>query len=128
MKLSKSQRAKLREKFGGCCAYCGCALPERWHADHFEPVIRNRGEDAKTKPAEKSECHAVENMMPACPPCNISKGRQTLEGWRAWLAGHVNSLNSYHPIYRISRAFGLIEETGKPVVFHFERVQQEQPQ
>ena len=28
-KLTKAQRAELREKFGGRCAYCGCVLPER---------------------------------------------------------------------------------------------------
>lgn len=36
--------------------------------------------------------------MPACPPCNISKGSMGLEYWRTWLTGHVTSLNSYHPI------------------------------
>lgn len=66
-------------------------------------------------------------MMPACAPCNISKGRQTLEGWRQWLAGHINSLNSYTPIYRIAKAYGLIVETGKPVVFHFETVGSQNP-
>lgn len=35
MALTKKQRAILREKFGGKCAYCGCELPEKgWHADH----------------------------------------------------------------------------------------------
>ncbi len=37
-KISKIQRAELRMKFGGRCAYCGCKLPEKgWHADHVEP-------------------------------------------------------------------------------------------
>ena len=40
MKLSKADRETVRMKFGGKCAYCGCDLPERWHADHFEPVVR----------------------------------------------------------------------------------------
>jgi len=29
-----------------------------------------------------------------------------LEDWRRWLAGHVNSLNQYHPIYRLLLATG----------------------
>lgn len=130
MKLTKKQRAELREKFGGRCAYCGCELPERWHADHFVPCIR----DIQAKQVRPGEfrlvsvgsgipgTNVIENMMPSCPPCNISKGRQTLEGWRQWLAGHVQSLNNYHPIYRIAKAYGLIVETGKPVEFYFERV------
>lgn len=125
MKLTKAQRAELREKFGGRCAYCGCELPERWHADHFEPVRRNWGEYAKEKPAEAPQNHHIENMMPACPPCNISKGSMSLEGWRRWIAGHVNSLNSHHPIYRLAKVYGLIQETGAEVVFHFEKVAKE---
>ncbi|MNG38046.1 hypothetical protein D3C84_1255930 [compost metagenome] len=49
----------------------------------------------------------------------------SLEGWRRWIAGHVNSLNSHHPIYRLAKVYGLIQETGAPVVFHFEKVAQE---
>ncbi|EPO5559745.1 TPA: HNH endonuclease signature motif containing protein [Pseudomonas aeruginosa] len=125
MKLTKKQRAELRMKFDGKCAYCGCDLPERWHADHFEPVKRGVSSYVTGRDALHPERHCFENMMPACAPCNISKGSQSLEGWRGWLAGHVDSLNSYHPIYRISKAFGLIEETGKPVVFYFERFAKE---
>ncbi len=41
MALTKKQREKLRMKFGGRCAYCGCELPEKgWHADHVQAVLR----------------------------------------------------------------------------------------
>ena len=43
MALTKKQRAELRMKFGGRCAYCGCELGEKWHADHVKPVIRFAG-------------------------------------------------------------------------------------
>lgn len=66
--------------------------------------------------------HALDNMMPACPPCNLSKAAMPLEVWRERIAGHLNSLNSYHPIYRLAKAYGLIAETGTPVVFYFEKV------
>jgi hypothetical protein len=39
--MKAADRALLREKFGGRCAYCGEPLGERWHADHVEPVIRD---------------------------------------------------------------------------------------
>jgi len=122
VRLKKHEREQVRVKYGGRCAYCGVELGDRWHADHFEPVIRF-GDDRK---AEQPGNHAVANMMPACAPCNLSKGRQTLEGWREWLAGHVNSLNLYHPIYRLAKAYGLIVETAAPVVFYFEKVTDEQ--
>lgn len=118
MRLKEAEREQVRLKYGGHCAYCGVLLGSRWHADHREPVIRVSDE----RMAEQAENHNLENMMPACAPCNISKGRQTLEGWRTWIAGHIDSLNSYHPIYRLAKSYGLIAETGAPVVFYFEKV------
>lgn len=41
MALTRKQRERLRMKFGGRCAYCGCELPEKgWHADHVQAVLR----------------------------------------------------------------------------------------
>ncbi|MNJ68441.1 HNH endonuclease [compost metagenome] len=117
MRLKKSEREQVRQKYGGRCAYCGNDLGQRWHADHLAPVIRLPDQ----RIAEQLQNHNLANMMPACVPCNLSKGRQELEGWRAWLAGHVNSLNAYHPIYRLAKTYGLIAETGTAVVFHFEK-------
>ncbi|QOY96371.1 HNH endonuclease [Massilia sp. UMI-21] len=130
MRLTKAQRTDLRAKFGGRCAYCGCELGERFHADHFEPCERKlkfvsgKGLIASGE-FHRPESNRLDNFMPACAPCNISKHSMTLEGWRNWLAGHVNSLNQYHPIYRLAKSYGLIVETGAAVVFHFERVAQE---
>lgn len=85
MKLTKTQRADIREKFGGRCAYCGCELPERWHADHFDPVVRNWGEYAKVKPAMKPENHHIENMMPrarhAISASTLCRWKTGVGGW-----------------------------------------------
>lgn len=121
MRLKKNEREQVRMKYGGRCAYCGVELGARWHADHFEPVVRNWGEFAKAKPSMKPQNHNFANMMPACAPCNISKHSMSLDQWRKLLAGHVNSLNLYHPIYRIAKAYGLIVETGNKVEFYFEK-------
>ena len=61
-------RAKL-EEFDGRCAYCG-EPAEPVEMDHFIPVSRG-GE------------HWVANVLPACRPCNRSKGQKTLEEWQA---------------------------------------------
>ena len=133
MKLTKTQREQVRQMFDGRCAYCGEPLPERWHADHMEPVIRDlviketaRGTYRLTsgKPS-RPDLDVIENFMPSCPPCNISKHSMTIEVWRGWLAGHINSLNAYHPIYRLAKKYGLVQETAAPVVFYFERVAKE---
>jgi len=118
MKLTKSQREIVKSRFGGKCAYCGCDLPTKWHADHLEPVIRMNWAG---KDAERPQNHNIGNMMPACAQCNISKASMPLEAWRVWLAGHLKSLNQYHAIYRLAKAYGLVEETGADIVFYFER-------
>lgn len=128
MRLKKAERAAVYAKYDGRCAYCGCELGEKWHADHLKPVIRelefdgNGGIRSSANKAHVAENHNIENMMPACAPCNISKGSMSLEIWRGWLFGHVNSLQQYHKIYRMAKAYGLVEETGAEVVFHFEKV------
>jgi hypothetical protein len=130
-RLTKAQRETLRQMFDGRCAYCGEPLPDRWHADHVQAVIReltimetNRGtyRVVSGKPS-RPELDVVSNFMPACPPCNNSKASMSLEHWRAWLAGHIDSLNAYSSVYRMVKKFGLVQETAALVVFHFERTE-----
>ena len=121
MKLTKAQRAAIHDKFGGRCAYCGEDLPEKWHVDHLVPIVRNWGKFSKERPCEKPENDNLANMMPACPACNISKHSYTLEFWREMIAGHIKSLNLYHPIYRLAKSYGLVVETGNEVEFFFEK-------
>ena len=126
MRISKAQRATLHGMFGGKCAYCGDPLGTRWHADHFEPVERKlavrNGRLSSTDEMYRPERDCIENLMPACAPCNISKATLSIEHWRSWLIGHVAALNAHNTPYRLARKYGLIQETGTPVVFHFERV------
>lgn len=41
MRLTKALREQIRMKYGGHCAYCGCKLGDRWHADHLVPIRRS---------------------------------------------------------------------------------------
>jgi hypothetical protein len=135
MRLTKAERERVRAMYGGRCAYCGCDLPQRWHADHVEPVVRNDWLPppqyahmvgmATPSPMQRPENDRIGNMRPACPQCNISKGSMSLETWRKWLAGHLRSLNQHHSIYRLCKAFGLLVETGAAIRFYFERAQPE---
>ncbi len=36
-KMTKTDRQKIFDKYGGKCAYCGCELQKGWHVDHVEP-------------------------------------------------------------------------------------------
>jgi len=124
--LSKSDRASLRAKFGGLCAYCGAPLGERWHADHVEPVMREtryeRGKGfVRTGTLCRPENDHTGNMLPACPPCNIDKHSFSLEQWRQKLQGSAAVLERNSSTYRHAKRFGLISNAESVVVFHFEK-------
>lgn len=126
MRLTKAQRARLREMFGGRCAYCGCELGSRWHADHVEAVERKSihvpGKGfVMTGELWKPENDHIGNMMPACVPCNIDKLNSSVEEWRRKLHRGPEVLLRNYATYKHSLRFGLIEVTAKPVVFYFER-------
>lgn len=126
MRLTKKQRAALREKFSGRCAYCGAALGDRWHADHIESVqrkaeyVRGKGFVA-TGDYHRPENDHIENLAPSCAPCNIDKHAMSLEHWREKLARTLEVLQRNYPTYRHALRFGMLEERPAPVVFYFER-------
>lgn len=132
MKLSKDQRATLRGMFGGFCAYCGCELGARWHADHVEAVERalkhvpGKG-FVPTGALHHPENDHIENLMPACAPCNIDKHVMSLENWRVKLSRALDVLQRNQPTFRHAVRFGLLELKPAPIVFHFERMKARAP-
>lgn len=137
MKLSKKQREKLRMKFGGRCAYCGCELPERgWHADHVEAVHRkleiDEEERAKgrwklkqTGESFRPENDTLENMFPACAPCNLFKSVFDLEEFRRQIALQTGRALKSSVNFRTAERFGQVQITPSPIVFWFEKYQRE---
>lgn len=136
MRLSKIQRAALRERFGGRCAYCGAPLGDRWHADHIEAVERKlefvrdgyRTRLRTTGEVHRPERDCMDNLNPACGPCNIDKHAMSLENWRQKLQNAPGVLARNQPTYRHAVRFGLVQETGAKVVFYFERLAAEASQ
>lgn len=131
MKLTKAQRATLREMLGGQCAYCGCTLGDLWHADHVEHVERKMkwatSSNGSRRLVATGEVHRPErdtiaNLMPSCAPCNIDKHAMTLEQWRTKLQRSVDVLMRNQPTFRHAVRFGLVHATNAQIVFHFERI------
>lgn len=121
---TKAQRAALREKFGGKCAYCGGDLGKTMHADHREPVIRiqpSPWNDLDSVKLLKPERNTVGNMMPACAPCNIHKGGYPLESWRSYLQRSAEIVRKQTSTFRAGERFGVITVSEAPIVFHFEK-------
>ncbi|MDC7860851.1 HNH endonuclease [Pantoea ananatis] len=117
MKLTQSQRAALRMKFGGRCAYCGCELADKWHADHQKPVIRFG--DKMAKP----DMDVLENLVPACHACNLHKHCSSLEDYRRIIDdGRREFLRSGKGKALVR--MGLVEMKDDPIVFWFEKYQE----
>lgn len=126
MQLSKKQRAELKMKFGGHCAYCGCPLGDKWHADHIEAVKRDLefipGIGLRTTSEMlRPQNDTFENMNPACVPCNTNKSSMSLEHWRKSIEHYrdVQLLRDSTHARHLHR-FGLITIKSDPVVFFFE--------
>lgn len=58
-------RTDILARWRRACAYCNGVAT---HLDHVEPLSRG-GEDVES------------NIVPACAPCNLSKGAKTLAEW-----------------------------------------------
>lgn len=58
-------RVDIMRRWGYRCAYCDARAT---HLDHVQPLSRG-GADA------------AHNIVPACAPCNLSKGAKTLAEW-----------------------------------------------
>lgn len=131
MKLTKAQRESLRGMYGGRCAYCGRELGAKWHADHVEPVERELtwknvpgqrgGRLVATGRLHRPQNDRLDNLKPACVPCNIDKHSSSLEGWRRRLSALLQVLQDNHSAYRHALRFGFVEPRPGPVVFYFER-------
>ncbi|CAI1110088.1 HNH endonuclease [Serratia quinivorans] len=133
-KLTKAQRAELRQKFGGRCAYCGGALPEKgWHADHVEAALRKWefGErhasgvrrTIATGEFWRPENDSLENLFPACAPCNLFKATFSVETFREQIAAQAERARQYSVNFRTAERFGLVTVVDSPVVFWFERAE-----
>ena len=125
MALSKKQRAALREKFGGRCAYCGAQLGEKWHADHIEPIHRTdwfKDHGFEPKGPDYPERDTLENMNPACPPCNLDKHFYSIEVWRQMIQRSNEVLMRDVSTFRRAVRYGLVSLHAEPVKFYFERL------
>ena len=125
MKLTKSQREALRLKYNGLCAYCGNPLGDRWHADHVEPIVRTnwfKAAGAESRGPDYPHRDTLENLNPACAPCNIDKHSMSLEDWRGQMERSHDVLHRDSGTYRRMKRYGLVVEDRRPIVFHFERV------
>jgi len=138
MGLTKKERQIVWDKSGGFCWYCGDKLPDKgWHADHFKPVIRSLskpsyrdcgfGEAPKSIKKildnggmERPENDCIENIVPACAPCNLFKSVFSVEQFREEIRYQVERARKTSVNFRTAERFGLIQVIDTPVLFWYE--------
>lgn len=125
--MKKSDREIVRLKYDNKCAYCGCELQKGWHVDHLEALRRISDYDKEKKKfvftgdAHCPENNNMDNYMPSCASCNITKSTLSLQDFREYIEQTVESLNhNRYAAYKFAKRYGLLQETVKPVLFHFE--------
>ena len=116
-----TQRERVYAKFGGRCAYCGQPLQNRWHKDHKEPICRSWSNKNLAIYGRKKGEDSEENLVPACPRCNLRKSMMTVDQFRVTIENEIAMLRQYNDKYRLAEDFGIVKETGQQVVFYFER-------
>lgn len=117
MNVTKKQRQQVYDKSGGYCWYCGDDLPDRWHVDHLVPVIRSY--EGKIDPVNM-RLHHVDNMVPACQPCNLFKSSSSLEQFRKHIERLPDIIREYSVKFRNAERFGMVEDLRDPAIFWFE--------
>lgn len=112
-------RDRIHQKYGGRCAYCGGEITlKQMQVDHMKPIYRG---NPTVNPAYRGT-DTIDNMMPACAPCNRWKSVLPLEEFRAELAAQVERLRRDSAAFRMAERHGLVAATGSPVVFWFEKI------
>lgn len=105
--IPKAVKERVKKRFDGRCGYCG-EKPPRLFVDHMTAFERCRHNEES-------------NLMPSCFSCNNFKGVFDVETFRREVAAQVVRANLYSVNYRMAKRFGLIAETPKPIIFHFEK-------
>ena len=100
--MTNKRRKNVFVKYGGRCYYCGDVLEyEDFHMDHIIPKAKGgRG--------------IIENLVPSCCLCNLSKGELTVSEFRT----RIENLNSDTRVKLFCKYREVIYE---PIVFYFER-------
>lgn len=124
--MTKNQRQRVLEKFGGRCAYCGERLTlQKMQVDHLKPIFRTWDDETVKRNGCDRGADNFENWMPACRPCNKRKGALNLEEFRYELEQTHSRLFHTNANYRQLFRFGISIRVKQHVKFYFEGLQNE---
>jgi 5-methylcytosine-specific restriction endonuclease McrA len=113
-------RKLVYDKYNGCCAYCGCEIIfKEMQVDHLvsKLIFSLKSNFIYTD----KELNDIDNLMPSCRVCNKWKSAHSLEQFRKEISQQLKRLNEYNANFRFAKKYGLIQETPKDIIFHFEK-------
>lgn len=93
MYISKKDRAIIKQKYNGKCAYTGTVLKDDWQVEHVIPVRRNWANNKSLN----EEAHNIDNMLPVQKIVNHYKHSLPLESFRTWYLGGLHKRLSKLP-------------------------------
>lgn len=110
--IPKAIRQKVYQKYGGHCAYCGRPIDYKdMQVDHIKAHYLGGADE-------------LANYNPACRMCNFYKSTMNIEKFRSELKKIRERLRKVY-IYKLSLAYGLIEENNDNIEFYFEKHKKE---
>jgi 5-methylcytosine-specific restriction endonuclease McrA len=123
-----TKREKVKNKYGGRCAYSGTILEDDWQVDHLIPKI-----DFKLYLAEGNP-NDISNLVPVQGIINHYKRGLSLEDFRNWYLGGLHKRlkklpkrprtekSKKHKAYmlKIANYFGITEDKPFNKEFYFE--------
>lgn len=120
--MNKLSRQEIAAKTNGLCAYCGQVLPKRFHIDHVKPILRNWTEDELSGAGRTRGSNEIDNLLAACPRCNLRKGQLSVQSFREELEAQTARLYRDSAAYRLALDYGEVIETGDGIRFYFETI------
>lgn len=122
----KIDRVAIHNKYNGRCAYCGASIHIKdMQVDHIRPKFRF-DEIHFDEDIPDYDVDDIRNLNPACRACNNWKSIYFIDEFKAQVLNQVAASRKYSRNFRMAERFGLVEETGKAVVFYFEEIRGEE--
>ena len=99
IRISKSEREYVLQKYGGCCSYCPKPL------------------------TMKTLCLDSNNnqLYPSCMRCRRRKGSKTIEQYRLHIMVEHKKLQYLNSKYSLCKDFGMVADVTNEVLFNFEK-------
>jgi 5-methylcytosine-specific restriction endonuclease McrA len=125
--MKTSKRQLILDKFGGRCAYCGVLPAGKLQVDHIIPkeyfirFVQKGNVPQFLKHLTTSDVNHLDNLFPACQPCNFYKSTMGLETFRTELSRIPERIYTKSFALRLAVNYSLVEIPDvEPVVFFFE--------